>query len=263
MPRSQSAKAQMKRSRLTALLASAAVLTAALAPASFAEVSQKQGVRITVDGDLSPTRLPRRGEAPVGVSVSGHIEALQQGKLPQLKTMSVAINSAGHLDVKGIPHCRINHINPSTTQQALSVCKSSLIGEGSFSADVVLPEQSPFPSRGKLLAFNGTIGRKPAIFAHVYGTEPLSTSYVFAFKVKKQKGTFGTVLEASFPKATGDWGYITGITLNLKRSKFMKAGCPAPEGISKVPFPFAKTSFDFAGGLKLESTLNRTCEAKG
>jgi hypothetical protein len=253
----------MGRLRLTALLASVAVATVALASISSAEVAQKQGVRVTVNGSLSPTKLPRKGEAPIGVSVSGHIEALKRGELPQLKAMSIAINSAGTLDVKGIPHCRINHINPSTTQQALSICRSSLIGEGSFSANVVLPEQSPFPSAGKLLAFNGTIGRKPAIFAHVYGTQPLSTSYVFAFKVRKAKGTFGTILEASFPKATGDWGYITGISLNLKRSKFMKAGCPAPKGLNKVPFPFAKTSFDFAGGLKLQSTLNRTCEAKG
>jgi len=235
----------------------------ALSPSTRAEITQKQGVRVTVQGDLSPTRLPRNGEAPVGVSVSGQIEALKQGELPQLKAMSIAINQAGTLDVKGIPHCRINHINPSTTQQALSICRSSLIGEGSFSANVVLPEQSPFPSKGKLLAFNGTVGRKPAIFAHVYGTEPLSTSYVFAFKVRKTKGTFGTVLEASFPKATGDWGYITGISLNLKRSRFMEAGCPAPKGLTKVPFPFAKTSFDFAGGLKLQSVLTRTCEAKG
>jgi hypothetical protein len=253
----------MGRLGLTALLASAAVATAALVSTSSAEITQKQGVRVTVDGELSPTRLPRKGKVPVGVSISGRIDALEQGELPQLKALSIAINQAGHLDVKGIPHCRINHINPSTTQQALSICRSSLIGEGSFSANVVLPEQSPFPSRGKLLAFNGTIGRKPAIFAHVYGTEPLSTSYVFAFKVRKTKGTFGTILEASFPRATGDWGYITGITLNLKRSRFMKAGCPAPQGFDKVVFPFAKTNFDFAGGLRLESTLTRSCEAKG
>jgi hypothetical protein len=245
------------------LLVSAALVSVALSSSSSAEVAQKQGVRVTVKGALSPTKLPRKGSAPVGVSVSGRIDALKAGALPQLKALSIAINSAGKLDVKGIPHCRINHINPSTTQQALAMCRSSLIGEGSFSADVVLPEQSPFPSKGKLLAFNGTIGRKPAIFAHVYGTEPLSTSYVFAFKVKRQKGTFGTVLEASFPKATGDWGYITGISLNLDRSRFLRAGCPAPNGFRKVAFPLVKTSFDFDSGLKLSSTLIRSCEAKG
>jgi hypothetical protein len=254
----------MHSPKLKALLTASAFLALAISPGpSLAEVAQKQGVRVTVEGDLTPTKLPRRGSAPVGVSVSGRIEALRAGELPQLKAMSIAINSAGTLDVRGIPHCRIGKINPSTTQQALAMCRSSLIGEGSFSANVVLPEQSPFPSEGKLLAFNGTIGRRPAIFAHVYGTEPLSTSYVFAFRVRRTKGTFGTVLEASFPRATGDWGYITGISLNLDRAKFMRASCPAPSGFSKVVFPFARTSFAFDGGLGIQSTLTRSCRAKG
>lgn len=246
-----------------ALAVGAVALTALFSSLASAEVSQKDGVRVTVDGGLSPTKLPRKGQVPVAVSVRGNVAATKQGSLPQLKAIQIAINQAGTLNVKGIPHCRINKINPSTTQQALAMCRSSLIGEGDFSANVVLPEQSPFPSKGRLLAFNGTIGRKPAVFAHVYGTEPLSTSYVFAFKVKKTKGTFGTVLEASFPKATGDWGYITGISLNLFRSRFMEAGCPAPKGFSKVAFPLVHTSFDFAGGLDIQSTLNRSCQAKG
>ncbi len=252
----------MRRALLPALLTSATIALAAVAPGQ-AEVFQRQGVRVTVDGALSPTRLPRKGKAPVAVSVSGQIAATKQGTLPQLKALAIQINQAGALDVEGIPHCRIGHINPSTTQQALAVCRSSLIGEGHFSADVVLPEQSPFPSQGRLLAFNGQIGRKPAIFAHVYGTQPLATSYVFAFRIKKTKGTFGTILEASFPKATGDWGYITGISLNLFRSRFMEAGCPAPAGFNKVVFPLVRTSFDFAGGLDIQSTLTRSCEAKG
>jgi hypothetical protein len=249
--------------RTKALAVGALALTALFASLASAEVAQKQGVRVTVDGGLSPTKLPRKGQAPVAVSVKGAIAATKQGTLPQLKAIQIAINKSGTLNVKGIPHCRINKINPSTTQQALAQCRSSLIGEGDFSADVVLPEQSPFPSKGKLLAFNGTIGRQPAVFAHVYGTVPLSTSYVFAFKVEKSEGTFGTVLEASFPKATGDWGYITGISLNLFRSRFMEAGCPAPSGFSKVSFPLVRTSFDFAGGLDIESTLQRSCQAKG
>jgi len=231
-------------------------------PSASAEVSQKQGVRVTVQGAMAPTKLPRTGTAPISVSVSGEISTLKANALPQLKAMQIAINQAGILDLKGIPHCRINHINPSTTQQAEAICGNALIGEGDFSANVVLPEQSPFPSKGKLLAFNGSIGRQPAIFAHVYGTEPLSTSYVFAFRVTRQKGTFGTVLAASFPKATGDWGYITGISLKLNK-KFLRAGCPAPKGFSKVVFPLVKAGFDFAGGLKLENTLTRSCEAKG
>src|SRR4051794_36983835 len=240
-----------------------AVLALLAAAPGSAEVSQKNGVRVAVDGSLSPNRLPRRGSAPVSVSVSGRIDSLHEATLPQLQKLTVAINSAGHLDLKGIPHCRINHINPSNNQEALAACRSSLIGEGSFSADVKLPEQSPFPSEGKLLAFNGTIGGKPAIFGHIYGTKPLPTSFVLPFKVKQTKGTFGTILEASFPRATGEWGYVTGISLNLDRKRFLSAGCPAPGGFSGAVFPLLQTSFSFAGGLKLTNTLTRSCQAKG
>jgi hypothetical protein len=247
-----------------ALIVSALVALGALSSLAPAEVSQKEGVRVTVDGGLSPTKLPRKGSAPVEVSVKGEIQALGGASaLPQLQKLRIAINSAGHIDLRGIPHCRINHINPSTNQQALEACRSSLVGEGSFSANVVLPEQSPFPSKGKLLAFNGTIGRQPAIFAHIYGTNPLPTSYVFAFRVKQTKGAYGTTLETSFPRATGDWGYVTGIDLKLNKKSFITAGCPAPKGFSKVVFPLVKTDFSFAGGLSLTNTLTRSCEAKG
>lgn len=248
--------------RAKALIAIAALAAMALLPSAKAEVAQKEGVRVKVNGSIAPTRLPRHGTAPVSVSVAGNISTAS-GALPQLKALAIQINSNGVLDLRGIPHCRIGHIDPSTTQQALALCGDALIGEGSFSADVLLPEQSPFPSEGKLLAFNGTIGRKPAIFAHVYGTKPLATSYVFAFRVtRKRQGPYGTTLEASFPKATGDWGYITGISLKLNK-RFLRAGCPAPASFTKVVFPLVKTSFDFAGGLRIPTTLNRTCEPRG
>lgn len=249
----------MGRARALALLAAAAAL--APIPAA-AEVAQKQGVRVKVAGGMTPTKLPRRGTAPVSVSVAGDISTASDS-LPQLRSLRIQINSNGVLDLRGIPHCRIGHIDPSTTQQALALCGDALIGTGSFSANVLLPEQSPFPSRGRLLAFNGTIGRRPAIFAHVYGTRPLSTSYVFAFEVTRQRqGPYATTLEASFPRATGDWGYITGISLKLNR-RFLRAGCPAPRGFSKVAFPLAKTSFEFAGGLRIPTVLNRSCEPRG
>jgi hypothetical protein len=243
------------------LLATISLAGALCAPAS-AETIVKGPAKVVVSGKLTPKALPRRGAAPVSVSLAGRISATGRGKLPQLRKISFAINSHGHLDLAGLPVCRVGHIQPSSNQEAIEACQSSLVGTGNFAANVKLPEQTPFPSVGKMLAFNGRLRGKPAIFAHVYGTEPLSTSYVFAFKVTRQKGTFGTVLAASFPTATGDWGYITGISLKLNR-KFLRAGCPAPRGFNKVVFPLVKTSFDFAGGLNLSNTLTRSCEAKG
>jgi hypothetical protein len=78
-------------------------------------------------------------------------------------------------------------------------------------------------------------------------------------------------LETSLPRATGNWGYVTGLKMNLRRSfryrgkqrSYLSAGCPAPAGFPGAAFPLARTSFAFAGGMKLVSVLNRSCKAKG
>ena len=43
---------------------------------------------------------------------------------------------------------------------------------GSYDADVAFPEQSTFPSHGRVLAFNAVVGGKRAILAHIYGAQP-------------------------------------------------------------------------------------------
>lgn len=241
-----------------AVLLAALLLTSSLADA---EVAQKGGVRVSIAGKMSPTKLPRSGGAPVAVSVSGRITSIVPGALPKLEAISIALNSHGRLQTRSIPLCRLGHINPSTTSEALLACRPSLIGEGHFSANVKIPEQSPFPSQGKVLAFNGRLRGKPAVFAHIYGTQPVPTSFVLPFLIRSTKGTYGTVLDASLPRVTGEWGYVTGVSLNLQR-RFASAACPAPVGFPGTIFPLMRTSFGFAGGLQLKSTLNRSCKVQ-
>ena len=85
------------------------------------------------------------------------------------------------------------------------------MGEGEFSAKVLLAGQAPFPSNGKVYAFNSGLHGKPVILAHVYGTEPAPTSYTLPFMIESAKVTFGTVLTASLPDVTANSGYITGL----------------------------------------------------
>jgi hypothetical protein len=238
---------------------------------AHAELIQEDGVRVALSATLKPKRLPRHGTAPIKVSIGGQISSTSPGGPPQLKRVQFAFNKAGQMDRKGLPKCRLGKINPSTTQEALANCKGSLVGDGHFSANVKFPEQSPFPSEGKVLAFNGVLRGAPVIFAHIYGIKPVPTSYVLPLEIGKGKGTFSTILTGSLPVATGDWGFVTGLTLKLgrtftaggKRQSFLSAGCPAPEGFPGALFPLAKTSFSFAGGRTLSATLNRNCKAKG
>jgi hypothetical protein len=252
------------------LLTLASILTLALASLAGAEVKQQGNLRVRFEGELTPHALPRSGTAPVKVAVGAKIAATNGKTPPQLRQISIAINRNGRLEAKGLPLCRLEAIQPSTTADALSACRSSLVGEGSFSAKVLLPQQAPFPSTGKVFAFNGRIDGHPAIFAHVYGTQPVPTSYTIPFVVSSAKGTFGTVLSASLPQVTSEWGYVTGLQMTLgrnfsyrgERRSYLSAGCPAPKGFPGATFPFARASFGF-GKETLTSTLTRSCGVRG
>lgn len=244
---------------------------AAGAPASDSTVVQRHGIRVSFDGKLTPKALPRHGMAPVRIVVDAKIAATAGEEPPQLRRISIAINRNGRFTSRGLPVCRLHDIQPSTTSGALAACRSSLVGEGRFSANVKLPEQSPFPSAGKILAFNGRVHGKPAILAHIYGTRPIPTSIVLPFLIGNSSGTYGTTLSASLPQATGSWGYVTGLRMSLRRRfsyrghshSYLSAGCPAPAGFPGAAFPLARTRFSFAGPLTLVSVLNRSCRAKG
>jgi hypothetical protein len=239
------------------------------APVS-ADVVQKGGVRVFVEGRMAPRKLPRHEGVPVAVSIDGRIGSAVSGGNPRLQRLQIAINSHGHLSTAGIPRCRLGHIDPSTTAEARSACAASLVGEGHFSANVRLPEQSPFPSEGKVLAFNGRLRGRPAIFVHIYGKKPVPTSYVLPFLIKRSRGTYGTLLQASFPEVTGEWGYVTGLSMILDgrsgsprpKGAYLSAACPAPPGFGGASFPLMRTTFSFADGPDLVSVVTGNCTVR-
>jgi hypothetical protein len=245
-------------------------LVLTLASLANAEVIQRGGLRVTVEGELTPQKLPRQGGAPIHVSIGTKIASSKGGDPPQLRKIAIAINRYGRFDSKGLPTCTERDIQPATTQSALAACGPSLVGTGHFSAKILFKQQVPYPASGKLYAFSGTYKGKPAILAHVYGKKPVPTSFTFPFVLQKAKGTFGTVLSASFPEVTGNAGYVTGLSLSLgkvfrangKAHSFLSASCPAPKGLSRAPFSLAKATLSFPGRT-LSTTLTRSCKVRG
>lgn len=245
-----------------------AVLT--LAAIARGQIEQSGGVRVNFEGKLTPQALPRGGSAPVRVAVSAKVTTATGDVPPPMRQMSIAINRYGRLDTKGLPVCRLEQIQPATTDDALAGCRRSLIGEGRFEADV--PDKGgPFPSEGKIYAFNGSFNGRPAILAHVYGVKPAPASFTMAFVVSRSKGTYGTTLKADLPAVKAGGGSITGISLSLgknfkaggKRSSLFSGSCPAPKGVRKAGFKFAHASVAFVGGTTVQATLNRSCTALG
>ena len=258
-------------SQLSAAQGGSNPLAKGLTPFTQAVIVQRHGIKVSFEGKLAPKKLPRDRSAPVRVAVGAKIAGAEGKDPPQLREISIAINRYGRFDPTGLPVCTERDIQPATTQNALKACRSSLVGVGSFEAKVLLSQQSPFPAKGKMYAFNAIVNGKPAILAHVYGTQPVPTSFTFPFVLKPSKGTFGTVLSAQLPHATGGSGFITGLSMNLgrnfsyrgKRRSYLSASCPAPKGFHKAVFPLARAGFAFKGGRRLSSTLERSCGVRG
>jgi hypothetical protein len=258
----------MRRLALSGLLFAALLSLGAIASA---EVAQKGDLRVNFEGKIAPSALPRSADVPVNVSVSAKVSSSGAEVPPPMAKMTIAINRYGRLDTAELPVCQLEDIQPATTDDALAVCKRSLVGEGRFLATVLQKGLAPFPEDGKIYAFNGEVEGKPAILAHVYGTKPAPASYTIAFLISRSAGTFGTALKATLPPAKEGSGYITGISLKLGKSfisnpkgrSYLTASCPAPKGAAKAVFSFAEAAIGFEGGPSLKSTLTRTCEAKG
>ena len=255
--------------RVLALALAALLCSAALAGA---EIAQKGNLRLTVNGKLSPKALPRTETAPIAVSVAGEISTTDQSLPPQLSRLRIELNRNGQLDFEGLPVCPYARIQPGSSSRALSQCRSALVGRGSFTANITLAGQEPYPTKGRLLVFNSRQGRKPVLYGHIYSEAPFATSFVIVFAVQRlRKGTYGTALNAPLPKAMDAWGRLTGLQMTLARKfqvkgkprSFISSGCPTPRGFSgPVVFPLARTSFAFSGGEKLTSTLSGTCRAR-
>jgi DNA-binding beta-propeller fold protein YncE len=240
--------------------------------ASASAIAQKGTLRVRVDGRLSPKHLPRRGTAPIAVSVGGKVTTTDRSHPPRLRALRIELNRHGRLDATGLPTCPYDRIQPASTSRALAACRSALVGRGTFSADVSLAGQEPYPADGTLLAFNGVQRGRPVIFAQIYSPHPFATSFVIVFEIRRLSGgEYGTALEADLPEALGSWGNLTGLRMTLsrrytfrgERRSYLSAGCPAPKGFGAADFPLARASFGFEGGTELSSTFTSTCKVSG
>jgi hypothetical protein len=258
---------RLKRVGVLAALTATFLFAASLASA---ELVERGDLFVKFQGGINPSALPRTTNAPISVRVDGTVKSLSGEQPPALRRISIAINRGGRIDTKGLPVCRRSQIESASAQQALSACRSSLVGRGRFAAAASFPEQNAFPLTGRILAFNTVVNGGRAILAHVYGNTPFPNSRIFIFHIRETEGTFGTVLSASLPPSLNRYGYLKRIVLELRREfvvrgqvrSYLSAACGAPEGVNIGIFPFVRVGMGFDDGRKLSSTLIRTCRVR-
>jgi hypothetical protein len=256
--------------RRKGLVVAALACAVATAATASAVVVQTGGLRITVLSQVMPNKLPREKPAPIAIFVAGHLDSVTRGIPPQLQRLKIEVNRHGLLQSRGLPICRPKQVQPATTGRALANCAAALIGSGQFWAHIILPDQAPYPTKGRLLIFNGRRHGEPSLLAQIYTSDPFYSSFLINFAIKRiHDGFYGTQLSASLPETLGSWGYLDRIKLTLRRRyrylgqqlSYFNASCPAPAGVQRVSFSLAKATFYFAGE-QLTATVNKACGVK-
>jgi hypothetical protein len=235
------------------------------------EITAQGDLFIKFAGGISPEALPRQARVPISVSFAATISTRSGRRPPPLREIQVAINRGGRLDVRGLPTCEREEIEPSTPAEALALCAGALVGDGSYAAEVAFPDQPVTSSRGRILAFNAVVNGQPAILAHAYAREPVPSTRILVFRIRERTGTYGTVLTAQLPAESSRWGSLSRIGLKLhrnfvsggRRHSYLSANCDAPGDFPGATFSFARATLGFADGRTIASTLTRGCRVRG
>lgn len=257
----------MNRRLVIAVLFMAGALIAV--GASQADVYQQGNVRVTFKAGFDPHALPRQAVAPIEVEISGAIATTDGSHPPPLRWLEVELNRHGRLTTAGLPACSAAILQSTTTEQALSRCGSAVVGRGDFKAEVSLG--GDVPAAGRIVAFNSRIAGRPALMLHFFARVPVRFTLVVPLRIaRKPKGDFGTILRTRVPKLAGGLGSITQIDLRIGRrysfhgrqESYLAAACPAPPGVTFVPFNFARARFRFEGHAEIRSVLTDSCQVR-
>jgi hypothetical protein len=239
--------------------------------AAQGEVYQRGNLRVSFDGRLRPHDLPRERLAPATVSLDGSVGTVDGSQPPQLREITVAMNRAGKLFSAGLPVCSPAQLQQTSTEAALGLCRSALVGHGTFAVNVDSANAPLIPVRGKVLVFNSRIDGKQRMLLHLYGSSPVRAAFVLPFEIEhRSQGEFGTVFSTKIPTLASDLGYVTQIKLTIGRRyryagkprSFLSASCAAPAGFPGVSYQLAKTTFAFSDGTSLTSHLTRDCTVR-
>jgi hypothetical protein len=254
------------------ILLAAALISLPILGVAHADVIAGGNAKVTFTGTMAPSTLPRAMPQPISVEVHGRVRPVENRRPPALRKFVIAFTRHARVTTHGLPTCQRDLLHARTTKQALAICRDALVGTGRFTAHIDVPDQAPFPSSGRVLAFNTTFHGRPALVGHVYGRKPVPTIEVLPLVFgHTPKGAFGLTVSAIMPDVGDDeWGYVTGFDLSLGRSfqyrgrprSFLTASCPAPPDIPIVSFKLARGTFYLRGGETRTRVLSGVCRAK-
>lgn len=247
-----------------------AALVLALAAAAIGSPNRKVwcagNICVADDGGISPTKLPRKGRAPVTARLNAEISTRDGSHPPAFESMDLKVERNIAIDPVGLPTCRAKQLQATSSAAAKGACGEAIVGSGKAEVEVAFPEQPPFRSTGPLILFNGgQKGPTTTLLLHAYVKVPAPTAIVVPATVTRiHEGRFGLRIQATVPKIAGGSGSVTRFELKVgrrfthegKQKSFLTAGCPNGGWM-------AKGEASFVDGTRLHITHPFPCTPKG
>ncbi len=252
-------KLKSRRAKTIAALITLIALTATAT--ALAETVQAGNIIISIEGAISPTKLSKKTPTPITLKLNGSIKTADGSHVPALKTLDLEFDKHGTIYTKGLPTCSPSKLQATTTEAALKACRKSLVGKGEVSAEIALPEQTPFPASGPLLIFNGPPqGKKPVLVFQVYAHVPAATTFVTKAVIGKAHGIYGTSTLVEIPKIVAGQGSLTSFSATIhktwsykgQKKSLLYATCPSGH-------LFAHGAFNFVEGTTISGDIAKKC----
>lgn len=218
--------------RALSTLAVTIALSAGLAGLASASGEKPITVRsgnvvLTLNGNASPTALPRHKLAPVSFHASGKIATADGSHPPALEEVILDAGKAGTIEANDFPTCRAGQLEAKTTEEAEAGCRKAIVGTGKTEVEVLFPESSPFTAKGPLVIFNGgEKGGKSLLLIHAYVSVPVPTAIVTKIvTTREHRGPYRLHSIARIPQIAGGADSVIYFYLNIDRKGYLTANC--------------------------------------
>lgn len=235
------------------MLRKAAVLAAALALAACATAYAISGtigpLFVSTTATMQPRELPRKGNAPITLTSVTRVGMKNGATPPTLKSIDFLIDKNGTVNSRAFPTCTLAKLEGTTPARARKVCAGALVGRGTGTALVTMPDKAPFKITSKVSFFNAPPSRgRPTLIAHAYETVPAPQALLVPVVIERvSKGRYGFHAQVEMPEIAGGYGapILAEATVGATRKKDGK----------KVGFINAHCS---GGRLQVEGNLSFT-----
>jgi len=250
----------------TALLIGTASIGFALAKNRNPEptVVRVGNMALAIDGDITPTVLPKHRFAPMGFWGDAKLSTMDGSHVPALEHSVFDGDKDVVVSVEGLPACHIQQLEAVDTKRAEGVCGDAIVGRGSATVEVAFPEQKPFDSTGPLIFFNGgESGGVVRVLAYAYVSVPAPTAVVATAEIRRVgKGAYGLQVKTEFPRIAGGAGSVVAARFSMRRvytyegrrRSVISGRCP--DGLIR-----ARGTFTFSDGTLLSGSVFRPCTA--